>query len=41
MHFAAFAYVEESIFDPASYYQNNMSNRLSIGINNNAKKRGN
>ena len=30
MHFAAFAYVEESIFDPASYYQNNVSNTINL-----------
>jgi UDP-arabinose 4-epimerase len=30
MHFAAFAYVGESVADPALYYQNNLSGTLSL-----------
>jgi UDP-glucose-4-epimerase GalE len=30
MHFAAFAYVGESVRDPAKYYQNNLTNTLSL-----------
>ena len=30
MHFAAFAYVEESMIDPAIYYQNNLSSTINL-----------
>lgn len=30
MHFAAFAYVGESVTDPAKYYRNNVSNTLTL-----------
>jgi len=30
MHFAAFAYVEESVADPAKYYRNNVANTLNL-----------
>ncbi|MBF0560170.1 MAG: UDP-glucose 4-epimerase GalE [Nitrospirae bacterium] len=30
MHFAAFAYVGESVADPGKYYQNNVSNTLTL-----------
>jgi len=30
MHFSAFAYVNESVIDPAKYYQNNVANTLNL-----------
>ncbi len=30
MHFSAFAYVGESVLDPAKYYQNNVSNTINL-----------
>jgi UDP-glucose 4-epimerase len=30
MHFAAYAYVGESVFDPAKYYENNVANTLHL-----------
>ena len=30
MHFSAFAYVNESVIDPAKYYRNNVANTLNL-----------
>ena len=30
LHFAAFAYVGESVVDPAKYYRNNVANTLNL-----------